>query len=1073
MPFFELKNNNCYIEMECLNCRQSFDIHDGLFCMKTTPFFSLENCTLTQDQLLEVARAHDLRHPAHAIKFELAYDTSEKPTREELCTVIGKKIRETGYTLDFVLPEVFPATEKHFFCKTCLDNLIAKRGSGPFQDHIRCCINDMRGVCDSSYDVYDAIPFLTHSTRKLLLPNLPVQTPLKLDLLKRLPGMPPQARQTCRNCLDEYAIDEGVFCVQTNPYYPTVRSTEYDQFLDEFMAEHPECTSREKAIDLLSKRLMTREHEIRLCTLTMDELGELASIPHLKEQISDVSSRDELCEALSRIVQNPRHFICDQNGLGCINALISNKLKTTDQIKCCANYVSASHRVACESVYDSVSLLSHLERPTRILLVDSWAEKASVKEQTNREKFVNLAIPECPHCHTHFVSWEGCYSVKCSSCSFDFCGICLSYFGSSVEVHHHVRADCKKHREWGTDEVNYYGSYPLDTSFLFLSVQTNQTILDLIYDPDYVPNCWLSERRKAYPDDVYLQAPTLVEKMYHFLKELPPDEAREIVYEVRRDTFRDLRNGTNKLIVKKYLDESELDIVPFFADLVPMSIVCALIQLDKNISSLLQADTFPVQFFSFCDFRIFEDLWIESRYVLCLEEGYQNWVHNDLDTMLSIMFQTTKKLDWNDFKFKTRPFSSCYVNLFKQVLVDNNALLAGGFALLSVSTSSVEDKIALNQDLDVYVDLPNAQNVLVSFLDLGWDLKGINSYEDSILKKNHLLSVHLEMFNGTNQLGMDVIITSQPPVNVVSNLDLTFCQVWFDGKNLLSNHWSDISRQSGELNPDYHIEFQKGNPLLWKRIFKYQALGYSVVVPDLIDETLRKEYQSMVNLRDDYTLLNDESSRSENESFDFYRSLLQQMDDKFNTESVRIVESLSRNPPAIENQEEWFVSKMFWYFSSSINKISSSAKEWYAFQIFFYTGFAFPKTIDEFVELVKRHPVGTKIALFGNNLENVWIRDVEDSVNPIYKHFIPILKSQLVSLARLGVRRRLRSLRPFKKGVPQTQKYAVRKSRFNKITRPFLKKSKRTLKKSKRTLKKSKRTLKKDKHSHKKGKHTR
>ena len=49
-----------YSKMEiCYNCQIEYPIEKGLFCMKTTPYYSLENCTLNQEQLLELARLYD------------------------------------------------------------------------------------------------------------------------------------------------------------------------------------------------------------------------------------------------------------------------------------------------------------------------------------------------------------------------------------------------------------------------------------------------------------------------------------------------------------------------------------------------------------------------------------------------------------------------------------------------------------------------------------------------------------------------------------------------------------------------------------------------------------------------------------------------------------------------------------------------------------------------------------------------------------------------------------------------------------------------------------------------------
>lgn len=69
---------------------------------------------------------------------------------------------------------------------------------------------------------------------------------------------------------------------------------------------------------------------------------------------------------------------------------------------------------------------------------------------------------------------------------------------------------------------------------------------------------------------------------------------------------------------------------------------------------------------------------------------------------------------------------------------------------------------------------------------------------------------------------------SRPITGVVSNFDLTFCQVWYDGRSIWSTHPDHITERNGILQKDYTNLFIRGNEFLSKRVKKYKDRGFTI-----------------------------------------------------------------------------------------------------------------------------------------------------------------------------------------------------------------------------------------------------
>ena len=65
----------------------------------------------------------------------------------------------------------------------------------------------------------------------------------------------------------------------------------------------------------------------------------------------------------------------------------------------------------------------------------------------------------------------------------------------------------------------------------------------------------------------------------------------------------------------------------------------------------------------------------------------------------------------------------------------------------------------------------------------------------------------------------------------MTNFDLTFCQVWYDGDTVRSTHPLDIINKQGTLQPEYQEAFHKySNTFIVERIKKYTARGFKINV---------------------------------------------------------------------------------------------------------------------------------------------------------------------------------------------------------------------------------------------------
>jgi hypothetical protein len=161
-------------------------------------------------------------------------------------------------------------------------------------------------------------------------------------------------------------------------------------------------------------------------------------------------------------------------------------------------------------------------------------------------------------------------------------------------------------------------------------------------------------------------------------------------------------------------------------------------------------------------------------------------------------------------------------------LIKNKALLAGGSVLGCFS-----DFKNNNLDLDIYVNEKNAMTIYKDLSNIGYNnIKNLclaPPYDQSFFRKNHILTrIRLE---NEDFIPIDLMIIPDniSLISVVTNFDLSFCEIWFDGQNVYAMDPEGIKNKEGVLKPDYlESLFKYFNDFITNRIKKYGKRGFKI-----------------------------------------------------------------------------------------------------------------------------------------------------------------------------------------------------------------------------------------------------
>ena len=721
----------------------------------------------------------------------------------------------------------------------------------------------------------------------------------------------------CLYCEETFPVEKGMCCMKTTPYYPYTNCELTLQQLKEIAREYDVGKRPEDKIKAL---------------INYDDPD---------------TDRLDICSALGTKFRPDapaeKHFFCsaidtNQCFSRFVNSFVTEKVRfsTWDgKIPCCANQLKGRNALACESYYDTADTLEHINRSTRVKFqraLDQFAIRGlqqaggdEKKDEVNYElqkaydTMVQMVVPECPNCTSKFIDWTNCYAIECSGCKKHFCGVCLSYFGTDHEVHVHIRTDCKKHEEWRpvNPECDYYGNNPRETPLLFIRVQTNQAP-------------WVAERRARYPNDEHLQALTLIEKVVHFVASLSMDLRFPLMDRIWRETVS--FKGTRKVFVVNEYIRNRRGEIQGLAEIPVARLRSTVEQVTPH--RFFQVESFT-ELFSDSFFPLTMFLFMNPIFFYPLVFPFAGNQRDPVRTMMTSLIRSERFVTQLPLPrgYTANQYAS---ELLSQLLFHHKAVVAGGFVLNAMTARVVDFK----QDMDVYVHHSQAFALYQSLLDLGYNISTSHitpTYDESFIRKNRIEARF--RLDGSGMIGrIDVMVIPDaiPLQQVVTNFDLTFCQVWYDGKRVHSSHPDDIARKHGSLQPQYHAAYQSGNLFLHRRIEKYQARGFRIDTPPVSPQAARlldarqqlnaAHFQRWLQVK---TLIErlDEIQAGEVEEFEintplFYREVdrLQREIEQFDTDPVykdahsRIMTALkANNPKSIQalGPEAWVVTKMY------------------------------------------------------------------------------------------------------------------------------------------------------------------
>ena len=190
---------------------------------------------------------------------------------------------------------------------------------------------------------------------------------------------------------------------------------------------------------------------------------------------------------------------------------------------------------------------------------------------------------------------------------------------------------------------------------------------------------------------------------------------------------------------------------------------------------------------------------------------------------------------FNSSKFKdylTENISLEIFNVLNEALISENAYIAGGSVLSCYTNPQFH-----TDDLDIYVNQRNFNNLIIKLNNyyhflLGDDINLAPPYDGSFFKKNNILfrirGVSEKRIN-IKYIDIMVIPDEINITDVLSNFDLTICEIWYNGRTINGTSLADIKNKVGYLRKEYNDSlFKHLNTFIIKRIKKYRERGFKI-----------------------------------------------------------------------------------------------------------------------------------------------------------------------------------------------------------------------------------------------------
>ena len=167
------------------------------------------------------------------------------------------------------------------------------------------------------------------------------------------------------------------------------------------------------------------------------------------------------------------------------------------------------------------------------------------------------------------------------------------------------------------------------------------------------------------------------------------------------------------------------------------------------------------------------------------------------------------------------------VNYIIVSLIETNAVIAGGSVLAAYTyTNNIKD-------LDIYVNKKNAIKLRENLAKLKYNFASYNiqsQYDQSFFIKNNILArFTLMMHYKLPTIDIMIVPDNIDVRQVVTNFDLTFCEIWYDGINVYASNPKDFIEKKGTLKSDYLENLLLNfNKFTINRIKKYIRKGFTI-----------------------------------------------------------------------------------------------------------------------------------------------------------------------------------------------------------------------------------------------------
>ena len=186
--------------------------------------------------------------------------------------------------------------------------------------------------------------------------------------------------------------------------------------------------------------------------------------------------------------------------------------------------------------------------------------------------------------------------------------------------------------------------------------------------------------------------------------------------------------------------------------------------------------------------------------------------------------------------------------VFNDALISGEALVAGG----SVLAPYIDGKIS---DIDIYIHASKAEEfveVLKTELEYGFVPDGLNyiapAYDQSFFRKNNILARFRLFSRLYTYIDIMIIPDDIALLSVVTNFDLTFCEIWYNGKTVSAVDPAGILAKTGKLKKDYVENLLVYlNHFTIKRVEKYVKKGFTISYDCDRSYTFKKKIKTVLS----------------------------------------------------------------------------------------------------------------------------------------------------------------------------------------------------------------------------------